>query len=177
MPTHAFPAEPNIKVLRQAVALLAGMEDDTLARTSALAPGGSIGKHLRHCLDFYECFLRGLPGGRVDYTHRDRDEEVETRRSVAFQRLTEIIRRLEALETGTHRTLLVREEEAPGGGEGGWSGSTVQRELQFLLSHTIHHFALVGMFLRSFGLEPEEEFGLAPSTLRHLRETESCLTS
>ncbi|MCI0658379.1 MAG: hypothetical protein L0170_15105 [Acidobacteria bacterium] len=177
MPTVTCTAEPNLKVLSQAVGLLARVDDDILARTCALAPGGSIGKHLRHCLDFYDCFLRGLSSGRVDYTHRDRDEEVETRRSVALRHLTEILRRLEALETGTHRTLLVREEEAPGGGEGGWSGSTVQRELQFLLSHTIHHFALVGMFLRFFGLSPEAEFGLAPSTLRHRREMENCLTS
>jgi uncharacterized damage-inducible protein DinB len=177
MPIPAYPAEPNIKLLSQGVDLLVAVEDETFARRSPLAPDGSIGKHLRHCLDFYDCFLRGLPAGRVDYTHRERDEEVETVRSVALQRLKETVRRLQALETGTHRTILVREEAAPGGGEGGWSGSTVQRELQFLLSHTVHHYALVGILLRSFGLALDEDFGLAPSTLRHRRETENCLTS
>ena len=177
MPVNACPAEPNLKVLSQAADLLAGLDDEVFSRACPLAPGGSIGKHLRHCLDFYDCFLGGLPTGMVDYTHRDRDARVEIERLAALQRLEEISAQLEALETGTHRPILVREEAAPGEAEPGWSGSTVQRELQFLLSHTVHHFALVGIFLRAFGLTPDEAFGVAPSTLRHRREMEDCLTS
>ena len=55
-----------------------------------------------------------------------------------------------------------------------WSRSTVRRELQFLLSHTIHHFALIGLLLHQQGIDPGPDFGVAPSTLRHWREQAPC---
>ena len=53
-----------------------------------------------------------------------------------------------------------------------WSQSSVKRELQFLLSHTIHHYSLVAVALRTQGFEPGAAFGVAPSTLRHRRKTD-----
>jgi uncharacterized damage-inducible protein DinB len=45
----------------------------------------------------------------------------------------------------------------------------VGRELQFLASHTLHHYALIAALLRLQGVEPGEEFGVAPGTLEHRR--------
>ena len=42
--------------------------------------------------------------------------------------------------------------------------------MQFLLSHTVHHYALIGAILRLSGVEPPAGFGLAPSTLRHQQQ-------
>ena len=64
------------------------------------------------------------------------------------------------------RSLQVR-SETPMPGVPEWCGSTVYRELQFLVSHTIHHYAIIGTILRSRGFEPGMDFGVAPSTLRH----------
>jgi hypothetical protein len=47
--------------------------------------------------------------------------------------------------------------------------SSVGRELLFLSSHTVHHWALVAALLRHQGIEPGVEFGVAPSTLDHRR--------
>ena len=55
-----------------------------------------------------------------------------------------------------------------------WSGSTVQRELQFLVSHTVHHCALIKQILRQHGFEAGMEFGLAPSTKGHLQRQAAC---
>jgi hypothetical protein len=52
-----------------------------------------------------------------------------------------------------------------------WSRSSLLRELQFLLSHTIHHYSLIVLALRVQGFEPGVEFGVAPSTLKHWRKT------
>jgi hypothetical protein len=51
-----------------------------------------------------------------------------------------------------------------------WSYSSIGRELQFLLSHTIHHYALIALALRLQGYEPSAEFGVAPSTLQYWRK-------
>ena len=51
-----------------------------------------------------------------------------------------------------------------------WSGSTVRRELQFLLSHSIHHYALIATICHANGFPVPEGFGVAPSTLRYRRQ-------
>ena len=50
--------------------------------------------------------------------------------------------------------------------------SSVERELQFLSAHTVHHYALISYVLTERGIKVPAGFGLAPSTLQHLR-TES----
>ena len=42
--------------------------------------------------------------------------------------------------------------------------SSVSREVAFLVSHTIHHNAIVGQMMRARGLEVAPRFGLAPAT-------------
>ena len=48
-----------------------------------------------------------------------------------------------------------------------WSNSTIRRELQFLVSHTVHHYALIGLILKTMDVSVPENFGVAPSTLKH----------
>ena len=55
-----------------------------------------------------------------------------------------------------------------------WSHSTVRRELQFLLSHTVHHFALIAVLLERFSIAVPDDFGIAPSTLKHWQAQSSC---
>ena len=43
-----------------------------------------------------------------------------------------------------------------------WCASSVLRELDFLQSHTVHHYSLVAMLLRLHEIDPGEEFGVAP---------------
>ncbi|NIP97468.1 MAG: hypothetical protein GWO24_30170, partial [Akkermansiaceae bacterium] len=47
------------------------------------------------------------------------------------------------------------------------------RELQFLVSHTVHHFAMIGGICRALGVALEDDFGVAPSTIRHRVQLES----
>jgi hypothetical protein len=60
-----------------------------------------------------------------------------------------------------------------GGDEIEWQPSTTGRELQFLVSHTVHHFAMIGGICRALEVEMEENFGVAPSTLRHRAQLEA----
>ena len=52
-----------------------------------------------------------------------------------------------------------------------WSRSSIARELQSLLSHTVHHYAFIAVALRLQGVEPASDFGVAPSTLEYWRQT------
>jgi uncharacterized damage-inducible protein DinB len=46
-------------------------------------------------------------------------------------------------------------------------GTSVGRELAYVLSHTIHHNAIVGAMVKTLGGTPPQRFGYAPSTVRH----------
>ena len=129
--------------------------------------GAGIGRHLRHCIDFYTCLLRDLSERRVDYDGRDRDPRLESDRAYSLARLRELTTRLQGLAGRVANVeLWVRSDALD---DGPWAQSTLTRELQILHSHTLHHYAAIGMILRQHGTETPTEFGLAPSTGRHLR--------
>lgn len=162
-------------ILRQGADLLSDMDDALYTRTeqSAYADGGAVGGHFRHCLEFVNEFLAGLETGRVDYDKRTRNHEIETNRTYAIQEYNETVQRLENLLLPiTRKGLLVKPEDVAGesGSEDFWCASSIERELEFLQSHTIHHYALIGFKLRAFGFKLPEEFGVAPSTLRFWAE-------
>lgn len=163
-----------IGLLEQAMSLIEQIEDDVYVSTSPLSPRGSIGGHLRHILDFYQSFLGGIESGRINYNLRQRDVLIERDRCHAVKRVSETIVALRSLPAiNGERLLLVSAEE---GSEVApvWCASSVLRELDVLQSHTVHHYSLVAMLLRLHEIDPGEEFGVAPSTLKYWREEAAC---
>jgi hypothetical protein len=163
------------RVLGQGVELLEELDDRLYAETGGPPVQSGVGAHFRHCIDFYQSFLAGVASGRIDYDRRERDLLVERDRAFAATKLRIVISELRSLThvNGEEVVLISLEGEADDSSESSrWCRSTVARELQFLLSHTVHHYALVALALRLRGFEPGEEFGVAPSTLRHWRRKE-----
>ncbi len=160
-------AETNAAWLRQARELLDRIDDRTYADEAPGVAPHRAGGHFRHILEFYECFLDGLSSGLVDYDARKRDLRLETSRRAAIDTIGWIIR---ALETSAlvHRdgSVLVHMEDSRDVADA-LLESSVGRELQVLSSHTIHHFALIALTLRAWGIDVDERFGVAPSTLRN----------
>lgn len=159
---HTELAATNIRWLQQALSLLGRVDEAAFVNSPpGLAPHRA-GSHLRHVLEFYECFLDGLAGCRIDYDARRRDHEIERSRHAAGAKICSILRRLEALTFLEDRMLEVRVENGDG-----YLASSVGRELQALSSHTIHHFALIAVTLRLHGIQVDPAFGMSPSTLRY----------
>src|SRR5215467_10397097 len=129
----------NVAWLKQALSLVQQLDD---VRFSSSPPGldpHRVGSHLRHVLEFYQCFLDGLATSRIDYDARKRDESIERRRQSAVASICSIVSRLEEVSSFEGDwELAVRMENAD---EDVYLTSSVGRELQALSSHTIHHFA------------------------------------
>lgn len=160
---------PNLHLLAQAQDLVAQLDDERFCATDRRS--SSVGAHLRHVIDCYRCFFAGLDAGRIDYDGRQRNPALETERTVAMTALGELVAGFEALPRDLDRPLEVRVDAAAwGAGSLHWQRSTLGRELQFLVSHTVHHFALIALLLRDRGFEPGQAFGVAPSTLEHRGE-------
>ena len=163
--------DANLHYLLQAERLLALLSEEAFGHPSASFYGSTIGGHLRHCLDHYDSFLNGLANGKVDYDERMRLPNLETKTARALAKTAEIRARLsETTQNPPPIGLLVKMD--CGLETTDWQPSTLGRELQFLVSHTVHHFAMIGGICRELKIEPEAHFGVAPSTIRH-RETTS----
>ena len=169
MSTCAALAENNIGYLQQSVALLERIDDATYTRGNPATFSSGFGPHLRHCLDHYERFLDGLPTHRIDYDARDRDPRTETDRLIALERIRAIIAGLRRIAPSQRDTPVEIKMDCGDETktESWWTRSTVSRELQFLVSHTVHHYALIAFILRTHGIDTGSEFGVAPSTLRY----------
>jgi uncharacterized damage-inducible protein DinB len=174
MDLRRHPAADSIGYLHQGAHLIRSLDDELYTRSSGGRFRGGVGSQFRHCIDFYECLLRGLElHEQVDYTARLREARLETDREYAAERMEQIASRLRVIDASMlNRQLRVRTEQ-PVAGVPEWCGSTVHRELQFLVSHTVHHYALIVALLGRLGheLDPQQaDFGIAPSTLAHWKE-------
>lgn len=157
-------------LLRQGSRIISVIPDDVFVATTPISPRGSIGAHFRHLLDFYDRFLCGLEISRIDYNRRERNSGLEQKRTLTLQKIERTIGQLEQLKmTESNQHLLVRMENSSL-----WSRSSVLRELDFLLSHTVHHYSLIAMLLRLYEINPGEEFGVAPSTLEYWKQELVC---
>lgn len=162
-------AADNLAVLGQSIALLEQIDDELYTRIDQQIFRSCVGTHMRHLLDFYGSFLRGLPSGRIDYDSRQRDLLVEQQRGAAIARLREIVAQLETLPFSDGMMPLLARQDSSLLAEdtAAWGQTSLARELQALVSHTIHHYALIAVLLRRHGFEPDPDFGVAPSTLLH----------
>jgi len=159
----------NIACLEQGVALLGRINAELYSQKCPDVFGSTIGGHFRHNLDHYRAFVKGVGSGRVNYDARDRSLDVEVNPETARACSLELAERLRAMAgTEEDRGLAICMDD---GGSSVWTQTSFARELQFLLSHTIHHYALVVAIATRYGIEDfPEGFGVAPSTL-HYRET------
>lgn len=125
---------------------------------------GSIGQHVRHVLDHVAAFV-GTAGQQVlTYDRRERGTTVEADSGAALRAIMRLKGLLDEahddwLESVVTISVVIERGAAPV-----LMRSTRRRELAFVISHTIHHQALIAVLLAAAGEPVPAAFGLAPST-------------
>ena len=166
MSTSRLPLDGNRSLLAQGIDLLELLDDALYSSPrGAWAP---VGVQYRHVLEHYQSFVQGLPARRVDYDARARDGRIERSRDAALDATRDVLAALACINPDEDPALQIQMD--CGSGEcGDWRASSVGRELQFLCSHTVHHFALIKLLLEGSDVALAPEFGVAPSTLAYHR--------
>jgi uncharacterized damage-inducible protein DinB len=132
----------------------------------------SAGAQFRHILDHYAALFEGIGEGRVNYDARRRDRAIEHDPSAAALDAQRWIEALDQLDVAHgKRRVLVHSDSGGGPDCADWRESSIGRELQFLTSHTVHHYALIKLLLEWHGVSLDRDFGMAPSTRAHLAGT------
>lgn len=153
----------NVDVLHQGLQVLAAQ---------AAVPGSDysshIGPHLRHVIEHYEALTQQLPTLSVDYDSRARDRTPERSPLVARARIEALQQQLQALDVeAVSEPIAIHLRGGLAGEENFVSFSTLARELLFVASHAVHHYALIQMYCKAQGIFLGADFGKAPATVRH----------
>jgi hypothetical protein len=125
---------------------------------------GSIGEHVRHCLDHVAAVTGGLEGEVLSYDKRLRGTTVETDPTTAVSEIERLCRCIERLKDGAGDRAIVVSSLLDPGSPPQLLRSTIAREHAFVVQHTIHHCALIALLLEWQGWRVPYGFGVAPST-------------
>ncbi|MBX2836866.1 MAG: hypothetical protein KTR35_08420 [Gammaproteobacteria bacterium] len=152
----------NIKTITDLIHLLEDIPDRVFS--SAPKPElSSPGKHVRHICDHYFALLNGLENGEINYTVRSRNCSMEMCRIDSVQCLKKIQQALLKL-TAVESKVYVKDTVCAQSAANCVIPSSVERELHYVFSHTVHHMAYVALLAQVGGQSVDAQIGVAPST-------------
>jgi uncharacterized damage-inducible protein DinB len=171
-----FAVEQLVATQRELGRVVDSLSDAQYRQKPVGVVPSSIGGHIRHCLDHVESLLVAVRTGQLNYDDRQRGTDVETSRRaalVAIERHERALTRVACLSDGfpLQMTALLTPALPPV-----TVTTSLGRELAFVLSHTVHHSALVAAMVKLLGQDVPERFGYAPATIAHL-ERSPCVAS
>ncbi|MCL7940258.1 hypothetical protein M8009_08080 [Halomonas sp. ATCH28] len=166
-PATARLVEENLQTLAQLRRMVAALAPERYRQAFGAHGHHTLGKHVRHIIDHYDALLDGLDRGEevIDYEQRRRDEALEQWPQQAAGHLAGLEARLALLDSGPSTDALTL--AYPMDDEALCLASSLDRELAFLTSHSIHHMAIIALLAEQADIHLPESFGVHPSTLRH----------
>ncbi|MFD1161840.1 DinB family protein [Hwangdonia seohaensis] len=154
--------ESTLKTLQKSKKLLDNLQDDTLCNASLAPYYSSIGTHIRHILDFYDCIFNLNSDNIIDLTARRRSKDVECKCDCALAYLNEIIDKLNHSKINMDETVIVIDDLGLGKIEIQYTLGAVFAQAN---SHTIHHYAIINYILEGLKVPfSDTDFGVNPTT-------------
>lgn len=125
----------------------------------------TIGQHVRHILEFYICLSEGFGSGMVDYDRRKRNMSTQNDPNYAVIILDDLISTFSVADVKDSSLTNMIEFN----GVTISTDSSVGREMVYLIEHSIHHYAIIGIALRLCfkHIDIPQNFGVAHSTTKH----------
>lgn len=151
------------KNLNRGIQLLNCISDDEYSNTSIAPYYSSIGGHMRHILDVFDCIFDGLESKNINLMKRKRNELAENHTQNGIAYFEDIIQCLKLINTEELNKIVTVTDDL---GLGIISANyTLGGILIQAHSHAIHHFASVGYVIYQLGIAlPDTDFGFNPTT-------------
>lgn len=146
---------------------IAALSEEEYARPLEVLNQSTIGMHVRHVLEFYECLLESKSSKVVNYDLRKRDITLEMQLDACLKTIEKIVDVISeekddfsiVLEADYCETEVAAPISLP---------TTYFRELLYNIEHGVHHMAIIKIGMRTLGKpETDENFGVAASTIRN----------
>ena len=127
----------------------------------------TIGQHVRHIIELFQCLENGYDVNLVNYEKRKRDIEIETDKELAGRSLQDIYAKL----SRPNKELLLEAAYDEHSQDPITIPTNYYREIAYNLEHTIHHMALIRVGINEVAqIELPEDFGVASSTVKYRKQ-------
>lgn len=151
------------KNLNRGITLLHSISDEQYSDNSVAPYFSSIGCHIRHILDVFNCVLNGYENGCVDLSIRNRNVCIEQDKKLGIQYFEDIISQLNAISNADlSKTISVIDNLGFGKETANYSlkGALMQSH-----SHAVHHYATIAYVIHHLGIDlPDSDFGFNATT-------------
>jgi hypothetical protein len=154
-------------VFVQLAATLQQLTESEYAQQCTTLRNNTIGQHVRHIIELFQCLENGYDDGTVNYEKRKRDILIENDKKIAEKLLNEIYAALNK----PNKEMMLEACYDDISNEQLTLTTNYYREIAYNLEHTIHHMALIrtGIGEVSNVLVPEN-FGVAASTIKYRKQ-------
>jgi hypothetical protein len=154
------------KVLLQLITSLEQLTGHQYAQPCQTLSNASIGKHVRHVIELYQCLESGYPDNRVNYENRKRDTLIEKDRDHAVSLIHGIAESIGRPD----KELVLESSFDEHANDTVCIATNYHREVVYNLEHTIHHMALIRIGITEVAaIRLSENYGVASSTIKHLQ--------
>lgn len=158
----------SINLLNSIDQTISSLTDRQYTESMQVLSDATIGQHVRHMLEFYEAIEKAHKSGEINYDARKRSLEMETSVKKASEIINkckeDIVKYTEDIQIEMSGNYSIDNVEASK------ISSSLSRELAYSMDHTIHHLAIIKNALILQGVQLDENFGVAPSTIRYREE-------
>jgi uncharacterized damage-inducible protein DinB len=156
--------QPTEDVFIQLCDVLEKLSDAEYTQHSQVLFNATIGQHVRHIIELFQCLENGYTEGVVNYEKRKRDYRIETDRDLAAALLRRIFRHI----SRPNKAITLEAEDYNESVETVSIPSNYYREIAYNLEHTIHHMALIRVGVNEVSdIILPDEFGVAYSTIKY----------
>lgn len=154
--------QSTLITLEKSKSLLNLLSDADLSDTSVSPYYSSIGSHIRHIYDFYDCAMNIDAENCVDLTARKRLAAVENCCDKALDCLEDLTKRLRNIDLNADYQLTVIDDLGTGKLPIKYTFAALLAQAN---SHTIHHYAIINYILDRLEIQiGDSDFGYNPST-------------
>ena len=151
------------KNLHRGIKLLECISDEQYSNATIAPYYSSIGSHMRHILDVFDCIFEGMPSKNINLINRNRNELAEIKTNFGIEYFDKTIKKLKEIDSEDYNSIVCVTDDL------GLGVVSVNYTLVGILiqahSHAIHHFASVGYVISQLGIQlPDNDFGFNPTT-------------
>jgi hypothetical protein len=150
-------------VFVQLTATLDNLQQQEYVQPSTSLSNNTIGQHVRHIIELFQCLESGYNSGNVNYENRKRDTLIETDKELAKSLLLALQEELNK----DNKDMVLEASYDENDNQPFRIATNYHREIAYNLEHTIHHMALIRVGLNELSsLSLPENFGVASSTVK-----------
>jgi hypothetical protein len=124
----------------------------------------TIGQHVRHIIELFQCLQRGYEAGLVNYDKRERSLLLEQDKDFALEQLVFLFNDIDK----PNKSLMLQAIYDEHSNEAELIPTNYLREVAYNLEHTIHHMALIRIGINEISnVQLPDNYGVASSTIKY----------